>query len=66
MTLVSQKIFAIIGLKKMYFKIPRNLDLENVTLHFANNRIIIGKKTKERFYNTYFSCTFIIKMDLNL
>ena len=52
--LVSQEILANIGLrKKICFKIPRILDLENVIYIFAYHFAKVGMKPEVPFYNIF-------------
>ena len=52
-TFVSQKIFAIIGLRKIYFKIPKILDLENVICIITKNLVNVAMCSDAWFYNIF-------------
>ena len=50
-TLISQEIFASIGLRKICFKIARIFNLENVNSIFTKLLVNVGMRTDEAFYN---------------
>ena len=50
---VSQKMFSNIGFLKIWFKIPRILDLENVIHIIIKNLVYVAMRTDAWFYNIF-------------